>query len=562
MTLKRHTKLKKTIISLLLVSSISLSLVGCGKKETIVDDYGSQTETSSESAATSTSASADSLKITPGNADSLKDVFGDKIEYKQEFSIGDTLVHGYATYVVPDQKGLNVYNMQTADDGKKDEEAIVNALFGDTAKKLESVKYTNSYDYISLLYKCYEIKSFHDYAVVALADPNSSPTMALDDRIVIDSSFSEEYKWSDGDEMYLHMYEGEYKNNQFVLLLAFDYTINTRYIFFEPKSIKEYFPDYEFKTLLISGDKTQNGTEIELANNCTDDVNTLKEKAQELISNDLMFGDQFKITENAYSYKNISGDYAVEVCSEIPFLTEYSSYEGFSSVLMFSNTDYISTLKNTTVRGVAINYFKVAEQRDIKREYDSEKSKETDFYEFIYSGNASDLTDETTITTDGYAFYLDGINEEQQEDSNAIKIYEPNCGIIKYTSNGLYGIDIRLSNQLVDKVENVELASFDTITKDLPAKLNDQLDLGKLGDPKELNIDNITLNYDSYSDSADDIATDTDLVYEPDVTYPVIPAWTFTMSVYGDNSKGAMVSVNAMDGTIMRIYYYDYSLLE
>ena len=425
----RKTKLTKQITSLLLASTLCLGATACGSNnETVVDDYGVQEQTTESGNATPSAASSDTNTVSGPAAGSLQEMLGEKVSFDKEFTVDGVTIKGNASFAIPNQQGLNIYNMESTDDGKKDEDAIVKALLGDSAEKLESIKYTNQYDYISLLYKYKNIIHTHDYFKASI---NGSETMDIQlfDRTIIDATFDEEYKWTDGDKMYIHMYEGDYKNTRFVLLLAYDYTTNMRYIFFEPKSIKDYFPDYDFKTVLVAGDKTASGADVELENFCSDNKETLKEDAQSLLDNELNFKGQFNVTENAYLYKMLHTDPVVEVATTDSYVFSPSYYESASSVLMFSNTDYQSTV-HEGIKGVPINYFNIAEQRDIKKEYESETGKEKDFYEFLYSDTSNKYVDETTFTVDGYAFYIDGLKADDEEDDTAITFNDSNTGII------------------------------------------------------------------------------------------------------------------------------------
>ncbi len=555
----RKTKLAKQITSLLLASTLCLGATACGSNnETVVDDYGVQEQTTESSDATPSAASSDTNTVSGPAAGSLQEMLGEKVSFDKEFTVDGVTIKGNASFAIPNQQGLNIYNMESTDDGKKDEDAIVKALLGDSAEKLESIKYTNQYDYISLLYKYKNIIHTHDYFKASI---NGSETMDIQlfDRTIIDATFDEEYKWTDGDKMYIHMYEGDYKNTRFVLLLAYDYTTNMRYIFFEPKSIKDYFPDYDFKTVLVAGDKTASGADVELENFCNDDKETLKEDAQSLLDNELNFKGQFNVTENAFLYKMMHSDPVVEVATTDSYVFSPSYYESASSVLMFSNTDYQSTV-HEGIKGVPINYFNIAEQRDIKKEYESETGKEKDFFEFLFSDNSNKYVDETTFTVDGYAFYIDGLKADDEEDDTAITFNDSNTGIIKYTSRGLYSIDLRLSDKVVDVRENVSLMPFDQIAENLPAQLEGQLDLDKLGNPSTLNISDIQLCYYSNLSKEETIkmasASDSENYNK---SYQSVPTWMIELVSTTEGNLFAYATVNAIDGTLINIEYYDVS---
>ena len=140
----------KRFTGIILTTALLFSGVGCGETNTVVDDYGSSSESTE---ASDKGTSTDSQSVSTGNDKTLKDIYGDKVYVNNDYEVGDVTIKGQATFVVPEQEYLNAYNMQACDDGLKDEDIVVKALLGDTAEKLESIKYENSSDYMTLLYK-------------------------------------------------------------------------------------------------------------------------------------------------------------------------------------------------------------------------------------------------------------------------------------------------------------------------------------------------------------------------------------------------------------------------
>ena len=550
-------KLKK-ILSATLATTFCLSMAACGDKTTTVDDYGleEETTTSSDEASNDSSSSAaptatvsDALYISTGATGTLQEVLGTSVGYKDEFQIGDANFSGSLQYEIPNQDGLNVYNLEMDTNLEEKEDAIVKALLGDSAEKIESIKYTNEYDYITLLYKYHFIHSKHK-SIKEMIDNGTQYFTLENESVVINSSFSEEFKWIDKNEddedvYYIHMYEGDYNNCPYVLLLAYDSYFDTSYIFFDPKSIKDYYPDHDFKTLMISGDKDQAGEQLEIENLCTDDVETLKSDAQDFLDNTLMFDGQYSVTENAFNYKIYNGDFNVWMANTEIYADRPADCDNTSTVLMFSNTDYISSIK-AGVPGLPVNHLNLADQKDLLADYNLNQQTEKDFMDFINTSDAEEMVEETTYVTDGYAFYIDSYND-YEEDPEAITMYDQNTGIIKYTSQGLYGVDIAISQNITDVIENVKLQDFDHITKSFNSQIKEMLDLSKLNYPTNLKLAGMRLHYATYYPDEDNVET-----------YTYFPAWSFEINNTTESNLSAVVVINAMDGSITDIEYRDY----
>ena len=151
---------------------------------------------------------------------------------------------------------------------------------------------------------------------------------------------------------------------------------------------------------------------------------------------------------------------------------------------------------------------------------------------------------------DGYAFFigdndtsLDGLNV--LDDPNTVKVDSGNTGIIKYTSNGFYGLDITLSKEIVDTVENVRLLEFDKISESFWNGIEEQADFSKINNSKEVQMFDMEMTYFPYSES------------EESDTYMMIPVWSFNCITLTPGI-GMTVSINAMDGSVVDIFYYDY----
>ncbi len=534
----------KRFTGIILTTALLFSGVGCGETNTVVDDYGSSSESTE---ASDKGTSTDSQSVSTGNDKTLKDIYGDKVYVNNDYEVGDVTIKGNATFVVPEQEYLNAYNMQACDDGLKDEDIVVKALLGDTAEKLESIKYENSSDYMTLLYKYRSILlAYENEKKYTDTHVNVSYSNRID-RSIITESTGENYTWKDDDDLYIHMYEGIRNNTKFVLLLAYDYISNTRYIFLEPKSITEYFPGFNFETLLIATDKNQNGEDLEIDNACTTSYEEIKSSAEDLIANELHLDSSYSITDNPDKYSMILGDNVVQVASPFNTSSPFSHKDPGKSVLMFSDCDFRSTLKKQ-IEGLAVDYKVLAEQRDLMAEYKEEHpDSDREEYEFIFSDTSTSLADVPNITVDGYAVYLnDNLTlDTESQAADYIGLSTSNSGIIKYTSNGLYSIDLTLTETVVDVIENVKLVPFEKIEESFKTALEEQVDFSKIDNPKELTVDYLGLYYGrSNTDDSN--------------TYTSVPIWYF--SVTTQTGLGCDISISATDGSISEISYFNFQI--
>ena len=220
--------------------------------------------------------------------------------------------------------------------------------------------------------------------------------------------------------------------------------------------------------------------------------------------------------------------------------------------LAFSNTDYYTTLQSTKVQS-ARGISRVAAQEE--KIADKMEKNNDDFYETLYA-NTANGTNDTKLTRNGYAVYLEDPSSSLVKSSDNIIISTDNVGMIKVTDKGIYGVDIVMMSETEDVIENVELLDFEKIQESLKNALEEKLDLKKMGDPKELTINGGALLYEAY--------------YEDGKTseYSKIPVWQFNVNgddvkVDGDGVSGVVsVSINAMDGSVCSMddsigYYYE-----
>ncbi len=509
-----------------------LSLTGCGKKDTVVDDYGS--------GSTDSSSSSTDAAYAKGDGQTLQSKFGDWAKWNEDFSVQGVPTSVNTSIPIPDSEYLNVYKQRSVTQGQEDEDKIVKNLFGNSAKKLEEIKYTNETDYITFLYKYREIYheiqgDLYNYFTDAASFRN---TMAA-----IDSSCEDVYKWIDEDKnYYIHMYEGKYNGIRYGLIYAFDYNSGKKYVFFDPISISDVFPGSDYKTVVYEGngdtlEKTQN-----IKNECTLTKDEVKQQAKDFLEDKLGIAEaDNNITEDAEMFHMSVG------------LWTYALIDDRSMTrLAFSNTDYYTTLQSTKVQS-ARGISRVAAQED--KIADKMEKNNDDFYETLYA-NTANGTNDTKLTRNGYAVYLEDPSSSLVKSSDSIILSTDNVGMIKVTDRGVYGVDIVMMSETEDVIENVELLDFEKIQESLKNALEEKLDLKKMGDPKGLTINGGALMYEPYYEEGN-----TDECSK-------IPVWQFTVTsdnvkVGEDGASGVMdVSINAMDGSVCSMndpvgYYYE-----
>ena len=516
----------KRILSITLSAMMLLGMTACGKNEVIVDDYASDADTAVSVENTGTDGDEEELK--QGMAGTLREFYGDKVSWEKEFSVDGVNFSVNASANIPEKEGMNVFYAQRIDDGKADEDALVKAIFGDTAKKIEELKYTNETDYMPLIYKYRSLVDSGNFYLLT-GDPEEIS-----------------YKWMDDKDLYIHMYEGEFNGVRFGLLLAFDYINNIRTIFMEPVSIREYFPDKDYKSLLIANSNNMAGQPLNMTNVCSESIETITEDAISFLDDYLLMNGQLKVTSDSTLYRRIfMSDLAIQAGSSIAYgIGSDTVIDSGAAMLMFSDADYISTLRSEGERGETVNCSVLAEQQDLYKEYtDSHPENNVGIFEFLLS-NSSGFKEsivEPNFENDGYAVF---IGSDIFSAYDAFGMNTPNYGIIKYTSKGFYGIDLSLTEVITGTDEDVQLLSFDKVTENFEAELPERFGEIKKGvNSKGIKISDMRLSYTQYSDD------------ESSSEYSYIPSWTFMMYPDGNGASGVQFIVNAMDGSIIDIIY-------
>lgn len=532
-------KNSKKFSYLILAGAMLLSsFTGCGKKDTTVVDYGvdpsnpESTQVSSPGDSTSSSASVKTSSKT------LREQFGDAVKWQDPFTAQDVSFSTNKVKNIPDVEFLNMYEVKSYDVSSAGEQEFADKFFDDGATKLEELKYVDDTSYMIQMYKYRNLEYIFQISELdeAAEDEDYDKDFSI---ITADSGI--DYKWVDGDTYSIHMYEGKYNGINYGLIIGYSPMDNRKYVFFEPTDIREYYPDYEFKTLMLESDSTQFGGTLDSGNACALEDQEIQDLASAFVQEKFGISDfDAQMSNNFNSYNDTLGDL-------VYYMSDSQGNAGGRSVMTFSDGDYIST----TDYLLDANGFRsadcLAEQDDLVKTYMDEHN--IDFaWEGFYRAlmNDSNKTP-ANVVRDGYAVYLNTPFSVGVESANSFlssyrsSVEEVNSGCVMVTSKGIYGVDMVLGLETIDVTESVELADFQTITDSCVQILDENLDLPSLGNPTNMNLSSIDLVYEAKEDE------DGDGVYE------VVPAWAFYFS---DESRVIYVVVDAIDGSY--VYYYQF----
>lgn len=572
--MKSVKKAKKVVAGLLGVSMI-FSLYGCGKKKEDFADYGNiQEEAGNDIQASNSVNDSDSKALSAVDSISDEVVFSDISWIQDSLSIKGVPTSAKVGKQSFDIKDRHIYEGQNVPDFKESEDRIIKSLFGDSAKKIEQLSYKDSSSYIPFLYKCqflkYRLDHNTNYAELELSE---MPYKLY--QKPIKASTAETYKWVDNDEYSIHMYEGNYNNKRFGLILAYDYFLCTRYVFFEPISIEEYFPDCNYKTLNLSYAPELMEDTKNLENKCEYSNEEVKEIASDFLRETLDFGQEdLCFTDEGFLYSGMV--WAIGMQPEyVPNYSnldekkewdEAASREQNTVSLVFSDSDCVSTLANDGTYIPTSGYFRLTEQDyDIPTNGDIFNAAMDKNFENTTpdkDGNVP-LGESINYQIDGYAVFLD--SPFSCGDYSNIKY---NTGAIKVTSNGLYSVDIIQNCSVTGVGEEAKLRSFDSIKESFLAEAEKELDLSEMKNPETLIIeDAVYLNYVvDYKDGKDDEdkkmkneeENEDDIMEyreDPNRAYKFVPCWRFSVS--SKNDVVADFIINASDGSLEELYYYD-----
>ena len=546
----RKTLMKKQLISALITFGMLVGSVGCGTKNTVVTDYGT-TESSSETVSSAGDADTSSTKTDAhyelGNSESLAEYFGDSVKWDETTSIDGTEVKLKGKIEVPDVKSLNVYNAKILLNNDSWEDELVNRIFGDSAKKLEEVSYTNETDYMMLLYRLrtfYLEKELRDaYLVESENDfnPDIYEEMERKRYSVINSSFDETYKWYDSEGSFLHMYEGEFQGKRYSLLVGYMEDSLSRIIYLSPVSVEDIFPGEGIKSMLMENEENDRGVRYDYENESNLTPDDVKKSVSDFLTDKVGLGaNDICISNNGQNYDSLYGN-----------IFYNSFYNDAMTALTFTDSDYLTSKKCVLSTTSLTDYRILAEQDDIAKRA-MERGGSFDYYSYINTYNPP-LDQVVNAKRNGYVMYLSsGFTMPQSIEAFTYNTCS-NYGRITVTDKGIFDADIMYASTVLDVVENVKLLGLDNIREALKSDITENIDkyrnainstTSREGNGlKYIRLDTVRLDYYLLGEEENN----------EDNTATFVPAWQIWLS--GNNEGYVIAYINAIDGSIIDVTY-------
>ena len=533
--MKKYRRFASVLLCLVFI----MSMTSCGKKDVVVEEYGGNSNTDL-SHNTATATSSDSKDYEEGDGMGLKGAYGDVVRWEETFTAKGITIRVNQSKNMSDNP-INVYNTRMIKDPIDKEAAIVKSLFGDSAKKIEELRYTDEKKYMSMLYKYRALIGEFEYM------EESTEPIQVTDRVyeydpepfkIIDSSFDKTYKWVDDSKYYIHMYEGKYKGINYGLIIAYDKVSKREDINFYPISIDDYFPDKNYKTLLVESNNslfnsaTDDG-EDQNENKCSFSEEEASSMATDFLKELMLDEKMCKVTHNEMAYgSSILDNNNMPIGYFGPYMYgDTDTKDNGMEILAFSDSDFVSSYRKAIDNDKEyrdVDSIKIlGEQKD--RVTEAYEKHGWDIYDYLGMYN-SEGAEEANIDINGYALFLDFGAESM--------LYNyPNTGQIMITDKGIFGADLTFTCEMEEVVENVKLLDFEKIKESLKNDMEESLDLEAMNDPDSLEVYIMNYTYYPYTDKD-----------APDkVIY--IPAWEFQMAQGG--TAFAYYVINAIDGTVI-----------
>ncbi|MBO4864879.1 MAG: hypothetical protein J5517_10985 [Eubacterium sp.] len=507
------------------------AMPSCGNKEIeSVNEYGG--ETVADVPVTDLETDGTQEKEKKYSGENLKEFFGETVSWQEVINVQDREVDVDITSNIPDAEGLGVYEVEDFELDADSEEAIVKNLFGDTAERLEQLSYVNETDYIMQLYKLRQISAY------LTNDPNEFNYMYN----VIDASYDKTFKWDDVGGTFIHMYQGKYNDIDYVLILAGSDFFEETYINFLPVSIKDYFPDKNYKTVLFGASKDNQGQSLSADNQCGMSEDGVKENAITFLKDDIginMFDNM--LTENPESYQ-------IFLSTMTLALKDGESDPNSMSTMIFSDDDYITAYAGLNGNDAYRHSMILGEQNDLAQEYMDGNSDTDDPAIAAIKSSEVATSSGKGLEHDGYAIYLTApfsLPAPQEEPVEGVVYYSGpisrGTGCIMFTHKGFFGADLLLSDKVTNVTENVELLGFEKIKESFRYVLENSVDLRNFGIHDSYKITRAYLSYGAVYDNTEDIGG----------AVTMVPVWNFSVRSGENNGE---IMINAIDGSYVRGY--------
>ena len=190
-------KKKLRLICLLMATLLVFS--ACGKKDTTVTDYGSESGESSDSDTPKTSTGATLSEM----------LGGEELTYSNTFNIEGKAAEIDVKYSVKDTDNLCIFNTEALAESEVDEDAIVKNIFGDSGTALN----TDETEFLKEKENAAEIVHTNNTIVSMNGDTSNSYTDKC-------------RAWIDNDNYFLHTYQGKYNGLDYQLLISYSRTFD------------------------------------------------------------------------------------------------------------------------------------------------------------------------------------------------------------------------------------------------------------------------------------------------------------------------------------------------
>ena len=469
---------------------LCMCLTGCGSGNDIVKDYGARSETEDKPNDES------SEKISANGKTVREMVGGDTLEFEDSLEINGLPIYIDIKSAVIDVPALNVYQVHRVSDGKKDEDEIVKNLFGDTAVKLDEIpsSMTNNSTGTPNITGAY-----YDVIWEFSFDDEDEAHDAQDDKM----------GWVDGDERYIHLYQGKYEGNDFILLYGYSDVSKTRTIMFTPVSVGDFISNPEYDSVFIYNDEENKLAETILLDN-----------------------DENRLT---YSPDNMVGEASSFLRDKLG-VNVYNGMISADSKDMWTESDG----KNELVFVSSENYSNISDKHTVKMKGGG----------FDFDIGWRDIENEIANTGlfDGYEIYFpnkfSGVPIVEDDDEYHLHFGYSNIFI---TSKGVMTVRLSQKMEVTDIVENVQILDGDKVIESFKAVLLDAVDKMELDGMKQLIFDNMILRYYPVQNPSDDNE------------YTYIPVWEFSTKwdIKNRGNKRFHVYINAIDGTLVDVVDMD-----
>ena len=485
--------------------SLMLSCAACGKEEAVVEEYGGETASVTETSADSTETVTESTTV---QGYGLTEMFGETISESDSFNLEGISGTFKFSYNVPDVAPINVYEGVFIENSSDIEAQIVSDFFGGTEEKLEAIKYENDTDYIPLLYKYRLLKMYQETGSLA-----SDVTQESFDKYghTIDSSFEETYTWVDESDYYIHMYVGDYNGNRYGMIYSYDNVNLTRNIYVCPISITEYFPDIDAKSVFVVDQESNYGSE-NLCSMSEDSI--MSEAANVLVKLGLDTKDVvLTVNPNTAIIEDGTFDY-----SEAGF-----TYTEMPKLVFIDSDTFDFAKKNNSMNPAGKTY-----------SYKTLKGIEPE--------EMAETAEEVSFTENGYAVYLCSAPFSENVKPHVESSF--NRGSIFYTDKGLFSVEISQIAGIDNVTDDVQLRSFNEIKESYKEALQNDSEIISNSSGK-VDVVGVDFTYVLIEDEED----------SNKASY--VPAWVFTtqdssLKSGTDPLTFSNIVINAVDGSDLR----------